>query len=117
MRPTFPRLVTVRRPSQQHRTKMPVWLRDRVKLAEKKEADYLERVEAAKAAGEPTPRFREEVVPRDLKWYSVSRSASGNMPVYTEFRGDGGCSTVLRKIQVSAIGAVWDSLTIRVMSR
>jgi len=96
---------------------MPVWLRDRVKLAEKKEADYLERVEAAKAAGEPIPRFREEVVPRDLKWYSVSRSASGNMPVYTEFRGDGGCSTVLRKIQVSAIGAVWDSLTIRVMSR
>lgn len=80
--------------------RLPRLLRDRVKVAEQREKEYAAQVAEATARGQPIPPFKEMVVPKNLKFYTVSRSQSGNLPVYTDYRANGDCSTEIRKIQV-----------------
>lgn len=83
--------------------KLPKYLKSRVVLAEATEREYQAKVDTARAAGQPVPKFKQplKLAPDQLKWYSVSRSEKGNLPVYTDFRGDGGVLTMIRRIKVS----------------
>lgn len=83
--------------------KLPKHLKNRVIVAERNEAAYQLKVDEAKAAGEAIPPFKEIVKldPREVGWYKVTRSERGNLPVYTDFRADGGVTTMIRRIKVS----------------
>lgn len=42
-----------------------------------------------------------ELASRREKWYHVMRTRQGELPVYAKYRNDGGCKTIVRKIEVS----------------
>ncbi|KAL0252820.1 hypothetical protein I308_102212 [Cryptococcus tetragattii IND107] len=40
-----------------------------------------------------------ELASRREKWYHVMRTRQGELPVYAKYRNDGGCKTIVRKIE------------------
>lgn len=100
-RTTLPTLAQPRHLTHIPKGRLPLLLKNRIKVAEKKEKEYEKAVSKAKAANEPIPPFKKPVVPLNLKPYRILRSASGKWPVYTDYRNNGDCSTQVRKIEVS----------------
>lgn len=49
--------------------------------------------------GAAEPDF--ELASRREKWYHIMRTRQGELPVYAKYRNDGGCKTIVRKIEVS----------------
>lgn len=45
------------------------------------------------------PEF--DLAGRREKWYHIMRTRQGELPVYAKYRNDGGCKTIVRKIEVS----------------
>ena len=106
-RPTTLCLAHGRRVSVVRKGRLPVLLRDRVKVAEQKERDYEVKVQAAKDANAPIPPFKTPQIVESSKSYKILRSQNGNLPVYTSYRANGDCSTEIRKIQVGLVSSVF----------
>ncbi|KIR43326.1 hypothetical protein I307_03593 [Cryptococcus deuterogattii 99/473] len=47
--------------------------------------------------GAAEPEF--ELASRREKWYHIMRTRQGELPVYAKYRNDGGCKTIVRKIE------------------
>ncbi|OWZ70769.1 hypothetical protein AYX14_03825 [Cryptococcus neoformans] len=47
--------------------------------------------------GAAEPEF--DLAGRREKWYHIIRTRQGELPVYAKYRNDGGCKTIVRKIE------------------
>ena len=83
---------------------VPRTLIKKVKAAEAREERWEKAKAEAIALGRPVPLFNPPKPVKGLKWYRVTRSHHGELPVYTDVKGNGGVTTIVRRIEVGLGG-------------